>query len=117
MKRKLVILSIIIVTMVVIFNLYMLSNKTYFKITYIGDQDQKIFIPLFSYFEKECCMTAATFYSIVPKFILKKQIDDYLSKFEYRETMGTYGYYKDDLFIQSYEVEEHYLYRKIIIVY
>ncbi|MFA5407939.1 MAG: hypothetical protein WC343_04115 [Bacilli bacterium] len=117
MKKVYIIVLSIIVTLIVMFNLFMLSNRAYFKTTYIGNNNQKIYIPRFSYFEGECCMTSATFYSFVPKPILENHIDNYLSDFEYKTTDETYGYYKGTLFIQSYEVEEHYLYRKIIIVY
>ena len=48
---------------------------------------------------------------------LKKQIDNYMKDFEYFEDESTYGYKKGDLFIQSYEVANEGLYRKIYITY
>ena len=40
-----------------------------------------------------------------------------MSDFEYFEDDSTYGYKKDDLFIQSYNVIDNGLYRKIVIIY
>ena len=118
-KNKIIlitILSVVIITIVFIF-VMLLTNKTFFKTTYIGVQNQKIFIPKYSYFKKECCMTAATFYSLKSEKNLKKEINNYMKDFEYFKDDSTYGYKKDDLFIQTYEVEDHFLYRKIVIVY
>ena len=99
------------------FYIVLLNNKTFFTTTYIGIQNQNIYIPKYSYFKSECCMTAATFISLKSKKELEKDINNYLKDFNYFEDDSTYGYQKDDLFIQSYEVEEKILYRKIIIVY
>ena len=62
-------------------------------------------------------MTAASFYSLRNEKELKKEIDNYMKDFEYFEDGTTYGYKKDDLFIQNYEVVNLGLYRKIIITY
>lgn len=92
------------------------NNPTYYSEVYHG-REYDIFIPKHSYFDSECCMTAATFYSLRTKSSLQKEIDNYLKDFEFFENDSTYGYRKDNIFIQKYEVEEHILYRKIIIVY
>jgi len=48
---------------------------------------------------------------------LKKEIDNYMKDFKYFEDESTYGYKKEKLFIQNYEVINNGLYRKIIITY
>ena len=122
MKKRFLIIIIILFIIIVLgfsgFSLYMLnSNKTFFSTTYIGVDGQEIFIPKYSYFKNECCMTVATFTSFKSKKELKKEIDNYMKDFEYFEDESTYGYRKDGLFIQNYEVTDIGLYRKIIIVY
>ena len=114
--KKIVIVFLILMIIVVPF-MFLLANTTFFKTTYIGVQKQEIFIPRFSYFKDECCMTAATFYSLKSKRQLKKEINKYLKDFKYFENDETYGYEKGDLFIQSYEVIDKLFYRKIIITY
>ena len=120
MKKKIVVSLLIII---IIFNIVMMPNKTYFKTSYIGTQNQNIYIPLFSYFKDECCFTAATFYSMVPKIILDYKIDNYLNNFKYIDNKSIksnqiYGYYKNNKYLfQSYEVIDHILYREIVIVY
>lgn len=105
--------------LIVIFILFvfLITNKTFFKTTYIGVQGQKIFIPRYSYFTEECCMTASFFYSLRSEKELKQEIDNYIKDFEYFDDDSTYGYRKEDLFIQSYEVFNTGLYRKIVITY
>ena len=114
--KKIVIVFLILMIIVVPL-MFLLTNKTFFKTTYIGVQKQEIFIPRFSYFKDECCMTAATFYSLKTKRQLKREIDNYLKDFKYFENDETYGYEKGDLFIQSYEVIDKGMYRKVIITY
>lgn len=118
MNKKLIISlsSIVTVILMLIFSLLVL-NKTFFKATYIGVGGQEIFIPKYSYFKEECCMTVASFYSLRSKERLQKEIDNYMKDFKYFEDESTYGYKKEDLFIQSYEVSNIGLYRKIVIVY
>lgn len=115
MKKKVIIFLVLLVLVIQIAALAI--NKTFFKTTYIGVNDEEIFIPRFSYFKSECCMTAATFYSLKTKGRLKREIKNYLKDFEYFESDETYGYQKGDLFIQSYEVVDKLFYRKIIITY
>ncbi len=110
-----ILLVLIIIVSVVSFKL--INNKTFFKTTYVGNNNQEMFIPKYSYFKKDCCMYAATFQSLKSKDTLQKEIDDYMKDFEYFEDETTYGYRKGDLFIQSYEVQDLGLYRKIVIVY
>ena len=118
MKKKVLIILIITLFVLLISVFFTLkNNKTFFSSTYIGVDNQKIFIPKYSYFKSECCMTAATFYSFRSEKELEKEIDNYMKDFKYFEDEHTYGYKKGDLFIQSYEVEKHLFYRKIIIVY
>ena len=114
MKKKIIIL---IVALLIIQVVALVANRTFFKTTYIGVQNQKIFIPRFSYFKDECCMTAATFYSLKTKKELKKEINNYLKDFKYFENDETYGYQNGDLFIQNYDVVDKFFYRKIIITY
>ncbi len=114
--KKRIIITIIIVGLLSIL-LLLSTNKTFFKNTYIGVNKQEIFIPKYSFFKDECCMTAATFYSLKSKKSLQKEIDNYLKDFKYFSNKNTYGYKKNKLFIQSYEIEDKGLYRKIIIVY
>ncbi len=118
MKKKIAIIILTILTILLISMFLILrGNKTFFKNNYIGVQNQNIFIPKYSYFKDECCMTAAIFYSLKSEKTLKNEIDNYMKDFRYFEDNTTYGYKKGNLFIQSYEVEQHLLYRKIIIVY
>lgn len=113
-KKVLIIIGIILVVCVFII---LLTNKTFFKTTYIGVHEQEIFIPRFSFFKREAGMTVASFYSLKSERVLKSEIDDYMQEFEYLEDESTYGYKKGNLFIQSYNVADEGLYRKIYITY
>ena len=115
MKKKIIIFLILLV--LIIASIKLITNKTFFKTKYIGINEQEIFIPKYSYFKDECCMTAASFISLRSKKELNKEIKNYLKDFEYFEDESTYGYQKGDLFIQSYKVVDKGLYRKIIITY
>ena len=113
-KKCLIVIGIILVLCVFV---VLLTNKTFFKTTYIGIHDQEIFIPRFSFFKREAGMTVASFYSLKSERALRSEIDDYMQDFEYFEDESTYGYKKGDLFIQSYTVANEGLYRKIYITY
>lgn len=113
-KKSLIIIGILAVLCIFII---LLTNKTFFKTTYIGINDQEIFIPRYSFFKREAGMTVASFYSLKPERVLRSEIDDYMQEFEYFEDESTYGYKKGDLFIQSYNVANEGLYRKIYITY
>lgn len=115
MKKGFIIFLIIFIVVFIFAKL--VTNKTFFKTTYIGISGEEIFIPRFSYFKDECCMTAATFYSLKTKSHLKREIKNYLKDFVYFENEETYGYEKGDLFIQSYKIVDKIFYRKIIITY
>ena len=115
-KKVIYILSVFIIALIISF-VFLANNKTFFKNTYIGVQNQEIFIPKFSFFKRESGMTAAILYSLKSEKSLKKEINAYMNDFEYFEDESTYGYKKGDLFIQSYEVIDEGLYRRIIIVY
>lgn len=93
------------------------TNKTFFKTTYKGMNNQEMFIPQYSYFKEDCCMYCATFYSLRTQNDLENEINHYLKDFDYFENDETYGYKKDKLFIQEYKVEDEGLYRIIYIVY
>jgi len=115
MKKKiLIIIALLIISIVLI---VLVTNKTFFKTTYIGIQDQEIFIPRFSFLKREAGMTVASFYSLKSEKALKEEIDNYMKDFEYFRDETTYGYKKGDLFIQSYNVGNEGLYRKIYITY
>jgi len=116
-KRILILVLAIIIVLIGILLGILVSNKTFFKNTYTGTQGQEIFIPKYSYFKNECCMTAATFYSLKSEKQLKKEIDNYMKDFKQFEDETTYGYRKDDLFIQNYEVINKGIIRKIVITY
>ena len=113
-KKSLIIIGILAVLCIFII---LLTNKTFFKTTYIGINDQEIFIPRYSFFKREAGMTVASFYSLKPERVSRSEIDDYMQEFEYFEDESTYGYKKGDLFIQSYNVANEGLYRKIYITY
>ena len=115
MKKKIFIIILIISTLCIL--TILVCNKTFFKNTYVGTQEQVIFIPRFSFFKREAGMTVASFYSLKSEQSLKKEIDNYMKDFKYFEDEFTYGYKKGDLFIQSYEVANEGLYRKIYITY
>ena len=113
-KKVLIILAIIAVVCIFII---LLTNKTFFKTTYIGIDNQRIFIPRYSFFKREAGMTVASFYSLKSERALRSEVDDYMQDFEYFEDESTYRYKKGDLFIQSYQVADEGLYRKIYITY
>ena len=113
-KKVLIIIGIILVISILTI---LLSNKTFFKTTYIGINNQEIFIPRYSFFKREAGMTVASFYSLKSEKTLQKEIDNYMKDFEYFKDESTYGYKKGDLFIQSYNVGDEGLYRKIYITY
>ena len=125
--KKVVITLILIFLFIFIICIYTLStNKTFFKDTYIGVQNQEIFIPRYSFFENESGMTVASFKSLKSKKELEKEIENYMKEFEYFNDFEdelthahklTYGYKKGDLFIQSYKVIDEVLYRRIYITY
>lgn len=117
MKKFLIGLSCLLVVFIIVIGFMLLINKTFYHNSYKTINNNEIFIPRFSYFDSECCMTAATFYSLKSKRLLDTEIDEYLSDFIYFNNNSTYGYMKDDLFIQSYEVIDLGFYRKIVIVY
>ena len=113
-KKVLIFIGIVLVICAF---LVLLNNKTFFKTTYIGINDQEIFIPRFSFFKREAGMTVASFYSLKSERALRSEINDYMQDFEYFEDESTYGYKNGDLFIQSYNVANEGLYRKIYITY
>ena len=147
MKKLLIILIGVFIIFIYVVNFMLLINKTYYKTTYHTLNGTDIFkkmlsksdnsphsfistilgifftilyfaiICLFSYFDSECCMTAATFYSLKSKNLLDEEISNYLKDFTYFNNGNTYGYINDDVFLQSYEVIDLGLYRKIVIVY
>ena len=116
MKKKLLIiisLVILIILSLLLFREYKLkTNSTYYYEVYHG-RGHDIFIPAHSYLESECCMTVASFYSFRSKKELQKEIDNYLKDFKKYDN----GYRKDNLYIQSYIVEDKGLYRMIYITY
>ena len=113
-KKVLIVIGIIFILCIFI---ALLTNKTFFKTTYIGIHNQEIFIPRYSFFKREAGMTVASFYSLKSERSLRSEIDDYMQDFEYFEDESTYGYKKGELFIQSYNVANEGLYRKIYITY
>ena len=113
-KKIVIVIGIILVLCVWV---VLITNKTFFKTTYIGIQEQEIFIPRYSFFKREAGMTVASFYSLKSEKVLRREIDGYMKDFEYFEDESTYGYKKGDLFIQSYNVANEGLYRKIYITY
>lgn len=115
MKKKIFIIISITIAACILVMLF--SNKTFFKTTHIGISDQEIFIPRYSFFKREAGMTVASFYSLKSEETLKKEINNYMKDFEYFEDESTYGYKNGELFIQSYEVANEGLYRKIYITY
>ena len=116
MKKIKILISILVIILITI-SILLTTNKTFFHNTYIGIDNQKIFIPKYSYFKDECCMTAATFYSLKSEKQLNKEISNYLKDFKYFEDNTTYGYKKGKLFIQEYKVINKILFREIIITY
>ena len=118
-KGKIILISILtgVIIIISIILVILFTNKTFLKTTYIGVNNEEIFIPKYSYFKDERSMTVATFYSLKSEKSLKKEIDNYMSDFEFFDDDTTYGYKKDDLFIQSYDVINKGLYREIVIVY
>ena len=115
MKKKVLIISALLIIGIVL--IVLVTNKTFFGTTYIGIHDQKIFIPRYSFFKREAGMTVASFYSFKSEKTLKEEIDNYMKDFEYFEDESTYGYKKGELFIQSYNVADEGVYRKIYITY
>lgn len=130
MKKEVKIIIIIVVLILVVglitSSIKLCTNKTFFKTTYIGVNNQEIFIPRFSYFINESGMTVATFKSLKSKKQLEEEIENYMKDFEYfndfedgkiDQDIITFGYRKGDLFIQSYEVVDEIAFRRIFITY
>ena len=117
MKKVFIALTVFSILMFLICILNLSINKTFFKNIYIGVQNQEIFIPKYSYFNRESGMTCASFKSLKSEKLLKEEINNYMKDFKYFEDEITYGYKKGDLFIQSYEVINEGLYRSIHITY
>lgn len=113
-KKIIVIVSVIFICLILV---VLANNKTFFKTIYVSINDQEIFIPRYSFFKREAGMTVASFYSLKSEKALRKEIENYMKDFEYFDDESTYGYKKGDLFIQSYEVSNEGLYRKIYITY
>ncbi len=120
-KHKLKILMIVIPLLILIVASAIVIalgiNKTFFKTEYEGMDGKIRFIPKYSYFKSECCMTVATFYSLRSEKDLKDEIKEYMSGFNYFDDESTYGYMKEDIFIQEYKVVNHGMYRTIHITY
>ena len=104
MKKRIIIISILVIILITI-SILLTTNKTFFHNTYIGIDNQKIFIPKYSYFKDES------------EKQLNKEISNYLKDFQYFEDNTTYGYKKGKLFIQEYKVINKILFREIIITY
>ena len=127
--KKIYILIILILLFVVLFIVCatpLFTNKTFLKTTYIGVNNQEIFIPRFSYFIDESGMTVASFKSLKSKRQLEEEIENYIKDFEYfndfedgqtDKDIVTFGYRKGDLYIQSYTVVDEMFYRRIYITY
>ena len=130
MKKEVKIIIIIVVLILVVglitSSIKLCTNKTFFKTTYIGVNNQEIFIPRFSYFINESGMTVATFKSLKSKKQLEEEIENYMKDFEYfndfedgktNQDRVTFGYRKGNLFIQSYTVVDEIAFRRIFITY
>ena len=117
MKGFKTLITIILVCFFSFITILLINNKTFLTNYYEGAGNYKIFVPKYSYFTGECCMYSANFYSLKSKANLDKEINNYLDQFEYFENDETYGYKKDGLVIQSYDVKDHKLYRSFSIVY
>ena len=117
MKGTRLVITMILVIIFSYITILLINNKTFLSNIYEGAGHYKIFIPKYSYFKEECCMWSATFYSVKSKENLDNEINNYLDEFEYFEDESTYGYKKDGLIIQSYDVEDRGLYRSFSIVY
>ena len=130
MKKEVKIIIIIFVSILVVgiitSSIKLCTNKTFFKTTYIGVNNQEIFIPRFSYFINESGMTVATFKSLKSKKQLEEEIENYMKDFEYfndfedgktNQDRVTFGYRKGNLFIQSYTVVDEIAFRRIFITY
>lgn len=108
---------LLLLLFVVTFSTALITNKTFFKDTYIGVQDQEIYVPKYSFFHKESGATVATFYSLKSEKQLEKEINEYMKEFDHYNTGSWSGYKKDDLYIQRYDVVDKGLYRVISITY
>ena len=117
MKKGIIVTLLIIFVMVSYIFVLMVNNKTFSKDTYVGVQNQEIFIPKYSFFKEELSMTVDVFLSLKTEKQLNEEINNYMSGFEYFKDNSTFGYKKGDLFIQSYEVVDNGFYRKIYITY
>lgn len=91
MKKFLIGLGSLLVLFIIIINFMLLINKTFYHTKYETTNNEETFIPRFSYFDSECCMTAATFYSLKSKYLLDQEINNYLSDFTYFSNDSTYG--------------------------
>ena len=117
MKKIVIILSLVLLLILIICFYVLLTNKTFFKNTYIGIGNQEIFIPKYSFFVKESGMNVASFKSLKSESSLKEEIKNYMKDFEYFENELTYGYRKGKLVIKDYKVINEGTYRRIYITY
>lgn len=121
MKKAAIAIGLILIAIVLICIFILSTNKTFFKDTYIGIQNQEIFIPKYSFFRQESGNIEAVFVSFKSEKILKEEINQYMKEFEcIEEDVAGYKikkYKKNDLTIRSYEVVNEGLYRKIYILY
>lgn len=131
MKKKVILIVIILFLIVGVLGFLgyrkLANNKTFFQTTYVGWDQKERFIPKYSYFENESGGTCASFKSLRSKKDLEKEIEEYLKDFEYFNDFEdesspkkyglTYGYRKGDLFIQSYDVVDEGLFRRIYLTY
>lgn len=110
----------IIVLIIIIFILavkYIPFGYTTFESRKI--QARKLTIPKMSYFEEECCMFSANFKSFRSKFILEKELNNIMKKYEKIRCGKNVYYYnrESDITITYYGVERDGLLNRIYIVY
>ena len=117
MKTIKFLLGLIILIAVSYLAIVCVNNKTFMYNIYVGADDVEIFVPKYSYFKDECCSYTASFYSLKSEEKLNNEINNYLYSFDSFENNSMKGYKKDNLFIQSYNVEDQGLYRTINITY
>lgn len=76
-------------------------------------------VPKMSFLESECCMYSVTFKSFRSRYILQKELDNIMNKYE-KISCNNKNYYYDkenDITISEYDVKQGFIINKFYIVY
>jgi hypothetical protein len=115
MKKKIIIILLIIIALLAVFKFVPLGSTKYT----IPDYSVTLEIPKLSTFKEVCCMFSASFSSFRSAFIIQKELDSIMSKYE-RMTCHNKTYYydkKNDITISDYTVKHGLIKNTFFIIY